>query len=123
MMAAFEKNLGEFLAKTMRDPTYMQLVAKNMESSLDVRGAVKAQIERAMKAFNIPTEESMGGLYQTVHNLETRLLDLEEKVDDLVVRLDAIRPAASPPPPPQPQPKAGARPAARASKAKKRGRR
>ena len=95
-MAEFEKGLGDYLQKTMREPAFMQLVARNMEGSLDLRGIVRAQIEKAAKSLSIPTEDSMTGLYQTVHNLETRLLDLEEKLDEFFEIIGSLTPGGVP---------------------------
>ncbi|MBI4871561.1 MAG: hypothetical protein HY814_08335 [Candidatus Riflebacteria bacterium] len=95
-MAEFEKGLGDYLQKTMREPAFMQLVARNMEGSLDLRGIVRAQIEKAAKSLSIPTEDSMTGLYQTVHNLETRLLDLEEKLDEFFEIIGSLTPGGLP---------------------------
>ena len=79
----FEKNIGEYLQKTMREPAFMKIVAQNMSASLDVRGLIKEQLEKVLKGLDIPTNTTMEGLYKTVHDLETRLLDLEEQVEDL----------------------------------------
>jgi outer membrane biosynthesis protein TonB len=80
----------------MREPAFMQLVARQMEGSLDLRGLVRSQFEKAAKSLNIPTEDSMSGLYQTVHNLETRLLDLEEKLDEFFEIIGSLKPGPAP---------------------------
>lgn len=83
MFAEFEKGLGAYLEKTMRDPAFMKLVSKNMVASLDVQALVKKNMAQVLETMDVPTNATLAGLYQTVHNLETRLLDLEEKVEDL----------------------------------------
>ncbi len=99
MFAEFEKNLGEYVQKTMREPVFMKLVAKSMATNLDMRSVVKKQLEKMLRSLDVPTQENMANLYRTVHNLETRMLDLEEKVEDLTEELAALKkkkPAAAP---------------------------
>ena len=91
MFAEFEKNLGEYVQKTMREPTFMKLVAKNMATNLDVRTVVKKQLEKMLHSLDVPTQESMANLYRTVHDLETRMLDLEEKIEDLEDELAVLK--------------------------------
>lgn len=91
MFMEFEKTMGEYLQKTMRDPEFMKLMAKGMDGALDYRGAMKTQIEATLKTLQLPTEASQEKLYQTLHGMETRVLDLEEEVQGLrATLLDAL---------------------------------
>lgn len=92
MFVEFEKSMGEYLQKTMRDPEFMKLMARGMDGALDYRGVMKTQIEATLKTLQLPTEESQEKLYGTIHGMETRLLDLEEEVQDL---RDTVLSAAS----------------------------
>lgn len=83
MYEAWEKNFSGYLDKFMREPAFMKAMAKNMETTMDIHQMVKKQVRMVLKGLSIPTEESLSGLYKTVHNVETRLLDLEEKFDEL----------------------------------------
>ncbi len=84
MMKEFEQGFSEYMEKTMRDPFFMKMVAQNMNTSMDFQGMIKKQIATVLKTLGMPDEDSMARLYQTVHNLETRLLDMEEQFEDLV---------------------------------------
>ncbi len=84
MMKEFEQGFSEYMEKTMRDPYFMKMVAKNMNASLDYQSMLKKHIATVLKTLGMPDEDSMSSLYQTVHNLETRLLDMEEQFEDLV---------------------------------------
>ena len=84
MMKEFEQGFSEYMEKTMRNPYFMKMVAKNMNASLDFQSMLKKHIATVLKTLGMPDEDSMSRLYQTVHNLETRLLDMEEQFDDLV---------------------------------------
>ncbi len=83
MFADYEKNASELLAKTMREPAFMRLVAQSMGSALDLHALTRSQVEAALKALDLPTQETVEALYQTVHRLESRVLDLEEQIEDL----------------------------------------
>lgn len=83
MFDQMEKSLGEYLEKVMREPDFMKVMSRNMSSALDVQSLVKDQVGKVLKSYHIPTEDSLESLYQSVHNMETRVLDLEELVEDL----------------------------------------
>ncbi len=104
MYEEWEKNLGKYLESTMRQPEFMKLVGRNLEATLDLQGAVKGHLQKALKTLAIPTEAELEGLYRTVNQLETKVLDLEEALEDLRDRA-AVKPA----------PKAQAKPAAEAA--------
>jgi hypothetical protein len=79
----WEKNLGRYLEETMRQPEFMKLVGKNLESTLDLQTAVKTQVRKTLRSLSIPTDAELSSLYETVNNLESRLLDMEESLEDL----------------------------------------
>ncbi|MCO4783224.1 MAG: hypothetical protein KC646_12940 [Candidatus Cloacimonetes bacterium] len=83
MFDEWEKSTAEYVDKVMRDPSFMKTISQNMGSTLDMQDAIKEQTNKVLKSMNVPTEDSLDGLYKTVHNLETRMLDFEEKIDDL----------------------------------------
>lgn len=83
MYEEWEKNLGKYLESTMRQPEFMKLVGRNLEATLDLQGAVKGHLQKALKTLAIPTEAELEGLYRTVNQLETKVLDLEEALEDL----------------------------------------
>lgn len=83
MLGEYEKAMGEFLQTMMRDPAFMRLVAQGMGSALDFQAVTKGQIAGALEAMQLPTPEAVEKLYDTVHRLETRVLDLEEEIADL----------------------------------------
>lgn len=97
MFEEWERNLASYLEKTMRQPEFMQLVGRNLEMATTLQGAVKGHVQKALKALSVPTEEELTGLYRTVNDLETRMLDLEEQLEDLAPPR-AAAPAAAPAP-------------------------
>lgn len=83
MFDEWEKSTAEYVDKVMRDPSFMKTISQNMGTTLDMQDAIKQQTNKVLESMNVPTEDSLDGLYKTVHNLETRMLDFEEKIDDL----------------------------------------
>jgi hypothetical protein len=120
MFEEWERNLASYLDKTMRQPEFMQLVGRNLELAMTLQGAVKGHVQKALKALAVPTEEELAGLYRTVNDLESRMLDLEEELEDLKEAAGAAAGGASPDPgePPGGEGRAPARPAAKARRAR-----
>lgn len=83
MFSEWEKNMGEYFDKTLRDQGFLKLVSQSLSQSMDFQGEIQKQMGTVLKAFSIPTEESLQGLYKSVNNLERRMLDLEEKIENL----------------------------------------
>lgn len=96
MLVEFEKSMGEAMTKTMREPGFMQLVAQNMGSTLDFRALLKTQVESTLKSLDLLTPKDAEVLYQTVHALETKVLDLEEQLQEATAELQVLRAAAAP---------------------------
>lgn len=87
MYAEWEKNLGSYFDKTLRDQGFLKIVSDQISTSLDFQKEIQAQTSKMLQAFSIPTEESLEGLYKTVNNLEMRLMDVEARIADLTEEL------------------------------------
>ncbi|MBI4860821.1 MAG: hypothetical protein HY815_11265 [Candidatus Riflebacteria bacterium] len=83
LFGQFEKALAEFFDKRMRDPDFMQILSKSMGVSLDAKAQLDARIEELLKGMNLVTRKDMEALFVTLNGLETRIIDLEEKVEEL----------------------------------------
>jgi hypothetical protein len=82
----WEKTVGEFLEKRMRDPAFMDVMGKSMALSLDVKRALDARMTDWLKSMSVPTKDDLEGLWRKLNELETRLVDLEHKVDEIASR-------------------------------------
>jgi BMFP domain-containing protein YqiC len=83
MVQEWEKNLAKYMDKTMRDPGFMQLVSRNLGTSLDVQKVVKDQMQKGLAGLSIPTSEDLKKVFTVLNRVESLLLDLEERVTDL----------------------------------------
>ncbi len=94
LFTEFEKSFGDYFQKMMRDPAFMQLVAQNMNGAMDLRAMTKAQVESTLEMLQLPSSETIEKLYETIHQLESKVLDLEERVAEVSAELRATRPPA-----------------------------
>lgn len=83
MFEEWEKSLGKYLEDTMRQPEFMKMVGKNLSTSMDFQGALKKNLQKWLKTWDVPTHDELAGLYKTVNSLESRVLDLEDINEDL----------------------------------------
>lgn len=91
MLEAWEKNMGEFLEKLTRDEAFLKTMTQAVGSSLDVKKEMEGHVERYLKSVNMPTRTDLDRMFTYLHRIEGRLLDLED-------RLDQMAPAAPPDP-------------------------
>ena len=108
-----EKIIAEFFEKRMRDPEFMQIFNKGMALSLEAKTALDARVEELLKAMNLATRKDLEAIFTTLNGLETRVIDLEDKVQ---AACDLARSPMSSPVPARARPKAargGSKPAPR----------
>jgi len=82
MYETWERNFGDYLEATLRDPNYLALVGRWWQLSFDWLDLSRACVRPWMQAADVPTNRTLDGLYRSVHDLEMRLLELEERLDD-----------------------------------------
>ncbi len=91
MTQQWEKMMGEYLSQQVRDPAFMQILSQNMQQMLDMEQLIQKQIQPILNKLNLPTKECMQKLYESLHTLETRNLDLEEEVMGLRGELSDLK--------------------------------
>ncbi len=82
----FEKNMGKAIEKTLRDETYLKLVSQWWQLGFNWLDLTRKCAKPMLDSVDVPTNSSLDKLYQSVHSMEMRLLDLEEKVDEDIRR-------------------------------------
>jgi hypothetical protein len=79
MEAMFVERFKEML----QSPAILSQVSKGVEAGLEGKkqfdGAVKGYLEK----MNMPTREDVAKILQYLHKIESRIADLEEKIEDL----------------------------------------
>ena len=78
MMKQMEKSVSEALEKMMREPSFMQILSKNMGSFLDMQGLVKEQVDVVLKTYSVPTRDELDQIHSRLNRIESLLLDMDE---------------------------------------------
>ncbi|MBW7876609.1 MAG: hypothetical protein H3C47_11545 [Candidatus Cloacimonetes bacterium] len=91
MTQQWEKMMGEYLSQQVRDPAFMQVLSQNMQQMLDMEQLIQKQLQPILTKLNLPTKESLEKLYESLHTLESKNLDLEEEVMSLKQELVKIK--------------------------------
>ena len=82
MYENFERNMGKAIEKTLRDETYLKLVSQWWQLGFNWLELTRKCAKPILESMDVPTNTSLDKMYKSVHDLEMRLLDLEEKVDE-----------------------------------------
>lgn len=83
LFSEWEKKLAEFMDKRMRDPDFMSLVGKGISTSMDAKSAFDARMDEWFKSLNLPTRHDLEKVWTTLNMLETRVIDIEDRLDAL----------------------------------------
>ena len=83
LFSEWEKKLAEFMDKRMRDPDFMNLVGKGISTSMDAKSAFDQRMEEWFKTLNLPTKHDLEKVWTTLNTLETRVIDIEDRLDAL----------------------------------------
>ncbi len=115
---AWEKNLATSMDRMMRKPEYMSLVSQQLGSTLKLRGMLREPVDATLKSLGLPNQDELQNLYKTVNDLESRMLDLEERLEDSEDARSAMAARMEAPPAPSAAPakKARTKSAARATR-------
>lgn len=95
MFSEWEKKLAEFMDQRMRDPDFMNLVGKGISTSMDAKSAFDKRMEEWFRTLNLPTRHDLEKVWTTLNNLETRVIDIEDRLSAL--EENSGRPSAEPP--------------------------
>ena len=82
MYENFERNMGKAIEKTLRDETYLKMVSQCWQIGFNWLELTRKCTKPFLDTLDVPTNSSLEKMYKSVHDLEMRLLDLEEKVDE-----------------------------------------
>lgn len=80
LFSEWEKKLAEFMDKRMRDPDFMKIVGQGMAATMDAKSAIDARLDEWFRTLSLPTKNDIEKLWVTVNAIETRLIDLEDRV-------------------------------------------
>lgn len=79
----WERLLAEFLDKRMHDPDFMKVVGDGLAAALDAKAALDRRFVEWCRVAGLPTRKDLEAVWGTVNSLETRVIDLESRVEAL----------------------------------------
>lgn len=83
-----EKIFVEKINEMIRNPALLNAVSKSVETSFDSKAKANETIAEFLKKLNVPTRHETGRIMQYLQQVEARILDLDEKLDLLLERLE-----------------------------------
>jgi hypothetical protein len=110
MEAMFVERFKEML----QSPAILSQVSKGVEAGLEGKKQFDGAIKGYLEKMNMPTREDVAKILQYLHRIESRIADLEEKVEDLGDGLQSGRAVTKPGK--EPVEKAAKKPPGRAAK-------
>lgn len=78
-----EKAVGDFLERRMRDPEAMKLMGQATSLGLDMKRQMLGVLEHVHRAVDLPTRRDVEALSASINSIESRLIDIEDRLDDL----------------------------------------
>ncbi len=81
MLETWEKTMGEAMEKLTRDETFLKNMSQALGGSLDVKKQMESHVERYLQSINMPTRTDLERILTYLQRIESRLLDLEDRLD------------------------------------------
>jgi hypothetical protein len=79
----WEAATAEVLERGLRSPKVLRPAGTMLTGSMRLKAAVDASLEAWWSAWRLPTRTDQERTLHTLHELQTQLFDLEEKLEDL----------------------------------------
>jgi len=94
-----EKIWSKAFEQTMGTDAYAALLGQTVQAYAESARLLREQMTRSLETMNLPSREDFARLAAQVVALETKIDDLDEKLDQVLDRLQAASPAGDPAPP------------------------
>ncbi|PKK90742.1 MAG: hypothetical protein CVV64_07640 [Candidatus Wallbacteria bacterium HGW-Wallbacteria-1] len=83
MYQNWEKAVSENLEKMVRDQGFISEMAKAMASSMSGQASAKKMMDETLVSMNLPTRGELVKALQKLTDIEERVIDLSETLEDL----------------------------------------
>lgn len=84
----WEASTAERLEKVLRSPNVLKPAGSLLSNSMRFKAAMDAGLEAWWSAWRLPTRGDQERTLHQLHQLQTQLYDLEEKIEDLQSQLN-----------------------------------
>lgn len=82
MFETWEKTMAESLERLTHDESFLKNMGNAVSNSLDLKKQFEENLEKYLRAINMPTKSDLERMLGYLHRIETKLLDLEDKIDE-----------------------------------------
>ncbi|MCI0395935.1 MAG: hypothetical protein L0332_18200 [Chloroflexi bacterium] len=84
----WEKQTAEFWEGMLRDPNFLKSGWQAMEAALQNQQQWNKALQQQLAAWRLPTRENHERLLHQINRLQVMIDDLNQRMDDLVARLE-----------------------------------
>jgi polyhydroxyalkanoic acid synthase PhaR subunit len=78
-----EKLFVNKLKETLKDPEFLSVVNQGIDMNLENKKNVNDSVKNYLKSLNMPTREDIARVLQYMQAIESRIISMEEKLEDL----------------------------------------
>lgn len=86
-----EKTFIEKMNELIHNPSFLANISKGVEAGLDSKKKNDDLMKNYLEKMNMPTREDTAKILQYLQKIEAKLLDLEEKIEDLSDGISEIK--------------------------------
>ncbi|MEQ8223529.1 MAG: hypothetical protein ABRQ37_14555 [Candidatus Eremiobacterota bacterium] len=86
-----EKTFIEKMNELIHNPSFLANISKGVEAGLDSKKKNDDLMKNYLEKMNMPTREDSAKILQYLQKIESKLLDLEEKIENLADEIGEIK--------------------------------
>ena len=84
------KKFIEQFNQVLRNPAFLSEMTKNMASGLENKKVFDDAMKKYLESANLPTRDDFAKVMQYLQAIESRIITLEEKLEDMEDKIDKI---------------------------------
>jgi polyhydroxyalkanoic acid synthase PhaR subunit len=78
-----EKMFTSKLKEALKDPEFLTVMNQGMETGLGSKKNINDSVKNYLKSLNMPTRDDIARVLQYLQAIESKIIGLEEKIEDL----------------------------------------
>ena len=84
------KKFIEQFNQALRNPSFLSEMSKQMASGIQSKKVMDDSMKKYLEAMNLPTREDIDKIMQYLQSVESRIVGLEEKLEDIEDKIDKL---------------------------------